>query len=57
MGEIMNQREACSSVETAKKSYKKPELAVLGSIASLTEGVGGSNVDNGQPNNTKRGNG
>jgi hypothetical protein len=40
-----------------RKPYKKPELAVYGKLAELTAGVGGSNMDTGQSNRTKRGGG
>ena len=42
---------------TKKKAYKKPQLTVYGTLAKLTEGIGGSNADPGQGNMTKRGRG
>jgi hypothetical protein len=39
------------------KPYKKPQLTVYGKVAELTAGVGGSNMDSGQSNNTKLGKG
>jgi hypothetical protein len=44
---------ACSG----KRIYRAPKLKVYGSIAELTHGVNGTNVDVGQQNNTKLGNG
>jgi len=37
------------------KPYTTPSLTVFGSVEHLTNGIGGSNTDHGQANNTKRG--
>lgn len=39
------------------KPYTTPSLTVFGGVEHLTNGIGGSNTDHGQSNNTKRGNG
>lgn len=42
---------------TSKATYTKPVVTKFGSVASLTQGVGGSNADTGQAAVSKRGNG
>jgi hypothetical protein len=39
----------------AKKLYSSPRLIEHGSVAKLTQGVGGSNVDHGHKSDTRRG--
>lgn len=38
-----------------KNGYEKPTVTTFGSVAKLTQGVGGSHADAGHNNNTKRG--
>lgn len=41
----------------ARKPYVAPEVRLLGRLSDRTLGIGGSNRDHGQSNNTKFGNG
>lgn len=43
------------AVSSSKDSYEKPMVTTFGSVAKLTQGVGGSKTDNGQAANTRRG--
>jgi len=40
-----------------KKIYSKPTIHKYGTVSALTKGVGGSNPDRGQPDDTKIGRG
>lgn len=46
-----------STREEPRSKWTTPKLVVYGNVASLTKGLGGSNFDPGQGNQTKRGNG
>lgn len=41
--------------DMTKKPYASPVITNFGSVRALTRGVGGSNADAGQQNNTKLG--
>ena len=46
-----------STREEPRSKWTTPKLVVYGNVATLTQGVNGSNNDPGQGNQTKRGNG
>ncbi|HYL60670.1 MAG TPA: hypothetical protein VEU51_17525 [Candidatus Acidoferrales bacterium] len=46
-----------STREQPRSKWTTPKLVVYGNVATLTQGVNGSNNDPGQGNQTKRGNG